>query len=219
MLLGPFALALLPAVQGPAQEPAQGAAQEPEPEPLQPAPTEPAWSLSLDTYWVEPPDDSGYLIGILYADRGQLHLEARYAYEDRDTASVFAGWRMPWEGTVSGSVTPMIGVAFGETDGVVPALSLEVGWGSFAFTSELEYLIGTSSESEDFFYSWSELTWSPSARFTLGLVGQRTNVFDQELEIDRGFLVGLGLGPAWLTAYVFNPDQDAYVTVGLSAGF
>jgi hypothetical protein len=180
----------------------------------------PTWSTSLDTFWTEPPDDDGYLSAILSADRGALHLEARWAYEGRDTASFSVGHNFEWEGDVSGSATPMIGYAFGETDGVVPAVSLELSWKALTFTTDVEYLIATSDESDDFLYSWSELSWTFADKFLVGLVGQRTNVFDQELTIDRGFFVGAALGRTYVTAYVFNPDQDdPYVSVAVGASF
>jgi hypothetical protein len=189
-------------------------------EPLAPQEEAPAWSTSLDTFWTEPPHGDGYLSGILAADRGTLHLEARWAYEGRDTASFFVGRNMEWEGTVSGSATPMIGYAFGDTNGIVPALSLALNWKELTFTTDAEYLLATADDSDDFFYSWSELYWTFGGRFALGLVGSRTNVFDQELTVDRGFLVGVALGKAYVTAYVFNPDQDdPYVTVAVGASF
>jgi hypothetical protein len=226
MLLGPSLLLLPAALQDPAaaapppQPPPQEqqpAAQQPPP---QPAPQKPRWTASLDAYWTDPPAGDGYTTALLYVDRGQLHLEARYAYEDRDTASFFAGWSIPFDGAVHGSVTPMAGFAAGDTDGVIPAVSLDLGWKTLRLTSDWEYLIATSSDSDDFAYSWNELTWSPIERLTVGLVAQRTNLFDQELDVDRGFLAGVGLGPMWLTAYWFNPDQDdPYWVVGVGAGF
>jgi hypothetical protein len=157
---------------------------------------------------------------MLLADRGRLHLEARWAYEDRDTASFFAGWSFPFEGALHGSVTPMGGFAVGDTDGVIPAVSIDVSWRALQLTSDLEYLVATDGDSDDFAYSWTELLWSPRDELTLGLVAQRTNLFDQELEIDRGLLAGVALGPAWLTAYWFNPDQDdPYLMLGAGGGF
>lgn len=182
--------------------------------------TTPKWTTSLSTFWIEPPDDSGYLSGILSADRGSLHLEAHWAYEDRDTLSVFAGKSFPIEGDLSGSFTPRIGIAGGDSDGIVPAMALGLGWKALHFSTDIEYLIGTSSDTDDFLYSWSELAWAVTNRFSVGLVGQRTNVFDQELSVDRGFLVGMSLGKAHLTAYWFNPDQDdPYLSVAIGAGF
>ena len=37
-----------------------------------PATAESQWTTSLSTYWMEPPEASGYLSGILAADRGSL---------------------------------------------------------------------------------------------------------------------------------------------------
>jgi hypothetical protein len=224
MLLVPLLL-LLPAdipADTPAALPAGIPAdlQVPAGEPPAPTPASPPWELSLDTFYMDPPGSASYLSAILSADRGQLHLEGRWNYEDRNTGSISVGWSMPWEGEVHGSITPMIGVAAGDTDGIVPAVSLAVNWKSLSFTSEAEYLIGTSSGSQDFVYSWNELTYAFSERFVVGLVGQRTNVFDQDLTIDRGFLVGVALGRTRLTAYVFNPDlDDPYVSLALGAAF
>jgi hypothetical protein len=183
------------------------------------APAE-TWVPSLSTYWMEPPDESGYLSAILAADRGVLHLEAHWAYEDRDTLSVFVGRNFPIEGDLSGQVTPRIGIAGGDSDGIVPAVGLGLDWKKLSFSTDVEYMIGTSSETEDFLYSWSELTYAFTERFSAGLVGERTNVFDQDLSVDRGVVFGVSLGKAQLTAYVFNPDlDDPYVVIALGGSF
>ena len=207
MLLAPLALILSPELQEPAS---QG----------QPPPPASEWSTSLSTYWTEPPDESGYVSAILTADRGPLHLEAHWAYEARDTFSIFAGKNFPIEGDLEGHFTPRLGVAVGDAEGIVPALNFEVGWKQLSFLTDIEWMIGTTSDTDNFLYSWNELDWAVSERFTLGLVGQRTNVFDQELSVDRGFLMGLNLGKTTLTAYVFNVDvDDPYVSIAFGAGF
>lgn len=187
-----------------------------------PPAAEPAWTTSLQTFWIEPPEESGYLSGILSADRGALHLEAHWAYEDRDTFSFFVGRSVDlgFDGDFSGTLTPRIGYAFGDSDGVVPAANLDVAWKSLSFYTDAQYLIGTSDETDDYFYSWSELALNFGDRFSVGLVGQRTNVFDQELTVDRGFLIGATLGPTYVTAYLFNPDvDDPYWSVAVGAAF
>ena len=208
MLAAPLILLLSPATQEPA----------PQAPPQAPPPNQ--WVTSLATYWIEPPEADGYLSAVLSADRGPLHLEAHWAYEDRDTFSIFVGKSFPIEGDLSGSFTPRIGLATGDSDGIIPAAALSIGWKQLRFTTDVEYLIGTSSETDDFLYSWSELGWSVNERVTLGLVGQRTNVFDQELTVDRGAFVGVNMGKTWLTAYYFNPDLDEpYWTLAVGAGF
>ena len=213
MLLAPLLAPLL--LSTPAETQVPGADMPPPP-PAQ----QDKWSTSLQTFFVDPPDDNGYLSGILAADKGQLHVEARWAYEDRDTASFFGGWTIPFEGDVHGAVRPMLGFAFGDSDGIIPAVMLDVGWKKLRFTTDAEYLIGTSSETQDFIYSWNELTWAFSDRFAAGLVAERTNAFDQALTIDRGFLLSAGLGPTRVTVYVFNPDLDnPYVSIAVGASF
>jgi hypothetical protein len=208
MLLVPLTLLLPPTFEAPLEDPQPAVA------------SESKWTTSISTFWTDPPHDSGYLSGILYADRGALHLEAHWAYEDRDTLSVFAGKNIPIEGDISGSFVPRIGYATGDSDGIVPALALELGWEALTFSTDIEWLIGTSSETDDFIYSWNEFTWDINERFTVGLVGQRTNVFDQELSVDRGFLFGVGFGQMRATAYFFNPDQDdPYFSLAFEAAF
>jgi len=186
--------------------------------PQAPPPSE--WVTSLATYWIEPPDASGYLSAVVTADRGPLHLEAHWAYEDRDTFSIFAGKSFPIEGDLSGHFTPRIGVAVGNSDGIVPAMALGLDWKKLSFVTDVEYMIGTSSDTSDFLYSWNELSWALSDRFSVGLVGQRTNVFSQDLTVDRGLLFGVALGKSRLTAYLFNPDlDDPYFTLAFGTGF
>ena len=59
---------------------------------------------------------------------------------------------------------------------------------------------------------------SPMDWFRFGLVVQRTKVYETNLEIQRGVLVGFAYKQANFTTYVFNPDQSnptAVVSVGL----
>src|SRR5690349_5286403 len=142
MLLAPLLLSLAAPVQD------QGSAT-PAQAPLE---TKPKWSTSISSFWIEPPHESGYLSAILYADKGPLHLEARWAYEGRDTASLSVGRSFPITGDVSGSITPMIGLAGGDSQGVVPAVSLELNWKQLSFSTDAEYLFGTDSDTSDFFY-------------------------------------------------------------------
>ena len=53
-----------------------------------------------------------------------------------------------------------------------------------------------------------------------GIVGQRTRAYDSPREIQRGLLVGVAFGDAWLTAYVFNPDDsDPLYVIGAGYDF
>ncbi|TAH38188.1 MAG: hypothetical protein EYC70_06085 [Planctomycetota bacterium] len=207
-----LALALLVAGAGPAS------GQEAGPEPAGESRGTP-WDVSFGVYGFDPPDDDAYASAILRADRGALHLEARYQYEDLDSASFFVGRNFVWADELSVLVVPMIGAVAGDTDGVAPGLEYDLAWKALEWYGESEYVYDLHDADDSFFYTWNELTLAPAEWLRFGLVAQRTRVFEQELTLDRGLLLGLAYGSLWLDLYLFNPDQDdAYVGVALGFG-
>ncbi len=185
-----------------------------------PAAEEKAWSWDLTGYWVDPPEDDAYGSAILRADRGVLHLEARYNYEAIDTGSLFAGRTFSWEGEVGFSLVPMVGAVFGHTQGVAPGLELDVRWKILEFYVESEYVFDVEGRDDSFFYAWSELTATPVEWLSFGLVGQRTRAYDTDVEVDRGLLVRVYVKSVTATVYVFNLDtDDPYVMVGIGISF
>lgn len=177
------------------------------------------WSWDLTGYWIDPPEDDAYGSAILRADRGALHLEARYNYEDIDTGSVFAGWTFSWSGAVEFSLVPMLGAVFGSTQGVAPGLELDIVWKSLELYVESEYVFDLDEGDDSFFYTWAELTVNPTGWLSLGLVAQRTRAYRTDVDVDRGLLVRFHVGPVSATVYVFNLDRDAYVMIGVGISF
>ncbi len=53
-----------------------------------------AWSFSAYAYAYIVPDDANFLQPTVTADRGRLHLEARYNYEDFNTGSLWVGYNL-----------------------------------------------------------------------------------------------------------------------------
>jgi len=183
-------------------------------------PPAPAWSLSLELYAFDPPEDDAYLAPIVRADRDVLHLEARYNYEDRDTLSLFAGRTFDWGEELTVELVPMLGVAMGDTQGLAPALEVELAWKDLSWYAESEYLHDLEDSDDSFFYTWSELTLAPADWLRFGLVAQRTRLYDQELWIDRGLLLEFSGKRLALGAYLFNPDQDdAFLGLTFRGGF
>lgn len=211
-MLPVFALAAL--LAEPSQE---------EPQDLPPPPpveeVEEAWSVELALYAFGRPQDDVFLMPVAIADRGALHLELRYNYEDIDAGSVFVGRNFSFSGELELTVTPMLGLVGGSVEGVAPGLELDLSWRGFEFSSESEYFVGFGGD-EDFLYTWSELTYSPADWLRFGLSAQRTRLFDQELWLDRGLLLGFTFEPVWIDLYLFNPDGDEpYGGVGLGVDF
>ena len=187
----------------------------------EPAPAEEErWSFLFSLFHFDPPDEDAYTSLIGYADRGPWHLEARYQYEALDSVSLFAGHRFAWEGEVGVELVPMLGFIGGDLDGVAPALTVDMTWKKVEWYVESEYVFDFDDDGDDYFYAWSELTYGLTDWMRLGLVAQRTRIYDQELEVDRGLLLQLSSGLLGASAYWFNPDQDdPYFAVSFGVGF
>ncbi len=180
----------------------------------------PAWSLYASALAYFPPESEDYVSPVVTADRGTLHLEARYNYEALHTGSVWGGYNFTTGEDVVFEATAMAGAVFGDTAGIAPGYRLALTYSSFGLSSEGEYLFDTRNRGDSFFYSWTELTWSPADWFRTGLVGQRTRAYKTELDIQRGVLAGFTAGNWSLTVYLLNPDRDdRMLVVGLGAEF
>src|SRR5262245_46169473 len=97
-----------------------------------------------------PHHDSWYLQPTVRADHDWLHLESRYAYEDRNSISFFAGVNFEFGKRAKLALTPMVGGLLGDVDGVVPGLeaSFEV-WRLEAY-AESEYVFDLDDSSAKF---------------------------------------------------------------------
>ena len=175
---------------------------------LQPEQAAPDWSFAASAYTYIVPDSRDYVQPTITADHRWLHLEARYNYEDLDTASVWVGYNFSVGEKLSLDITPMLGGVFGSTTGIAPGLRGSLKWWRLELYGEGEYVFNTRESTDSFFYLWSELTVSPVDWLRAGLVAQRTRAYESELDIQRGFLLGLSYKQVEVAGHVFNPDKD-----------
>jgi len=169
-----------------------------------PSPDASSWEFgaSLFAYFV--PQDRDYVSPVVIADHGGLHLEGRYNYEGIRTGSIFVGWNLETGEKLKLAATPIIGGVFGDTRGLAPGLELTLSWKSFELYSESEYVIDFDDSSENFFYTWAQLGYSPTDWLTVGLASQRTRAYHTDLDVQRGLFVGFSHKSVRLDVYVFN---------------
>jgi hypothetical protein len=127
-----------------------------------PAAPERRWTFGMSGALYVLPDEADFVQPTFEADRGALHLETRYNYEDRDSASVFAGANFEVGGKVKLTLTPMIGGLAGRTVGIVPGLETDLAAGPFEVYGEAEYVFDLDDHSSGYFYMWSELSPWPT---------------------------------------------------------
>ena len=170
---------------------------------------EEAWSYEAAAYgYLFQGGDGDFVLPIVRADRGALHLEARYNYEDRRTGSLFGGWTFSFGDKTTLDVTPMLGAVFGNTDGVAPGLELYFEWGPLEYYSESEVVFDLHDEASSFFYNWSELTGRPLKWLRAGLALQRTRVYETDRDVQWGAVAGFSFWKMEVGAYYFNPGGE-----------
>ncbi|HEX5045151.1 MAG TPA: hypothetical protein VFV75_19810 [Candidatus Polarisedimenticolaceae bacterium] len=179
-----------------------------------------SWEGNLSAAWYALPDEEDFVQPTLRVDRERLHLETRYNYEDRHATSLFLGANFAWGQEETLALTPMLGVLFGDTDGVVPGLETDFTAGRFEAYGEAEYVVDLDDGASSYFYLWSELSWWPSERWRTGLVAQRTRAHDTDRDIQRGLLVGVSFRRLEGSLYLFNPgSDDHFAVVSFGLGF
>ena len=180
-----------------------------------------AWAFSLwgDYYII--PGDIDFLLPVFTADHNNgLHLEARYNYEDLNTASVFAGWRFETGKQVEFAITPIIGSVFGNTNGIAPGYELEIVYKAFDLYSESEYMFDFSGKENNFFYTWTELAVMPTDHIRTGITIQRTRLYQTEFEVQRALLAEYYFGKCRAGVYYFSPfSSDHFVVASFSVDF
>lgn len=175
------------------------------------------WDFSLSGYYYVMPDDDDFVIAVGSADHGNLHLEARYNYEDLKTASLFAGWTMSMGEEFTAAFTPMLGAAFGRTTGIVPALEISLAYGIFDLYDESEYLVDLQDEGSSYLYSWLELGVTPVDMFRFGVTAQRLRAAETPLEVERGLFMQVMPEHATVGLYAFNLASEYWFFI-LSIG-
>jgi hypothetical protein len=175
-----------------------------------------SFSASISGYWV--PNGQSYVSPTFSGDHGTLHLEARYDYEAQQTGSLWAGYNLKTGRKVVLLATPMVGGAFGKVNGVAPGLELTVTYKTVQLYSANEYIFATNTKTDNFFYTWTQLTYSPVQWLTVGYVVQRTRAYHTPLDIQRGPMVGFTHKKLNFTTAIFNIGETD-PTVDFSVGY
>jgi len=174
----------------------------------------PSWEFAITAYPTFVRDGENYLTAIATADRGPLHLEARYNYESVGARSAFVGWTFSGGETVTWELTPLLGGAWGTTQAFVPALEASVAWRQLDFYIEAEYVRDSSERTDSYTYAWSELGFRPVEWLRLGIAGQHTRAYGGERDIQRGPFAQATWGRITIGGYWFNPGSSNQIVIG-----
>jgi hypothetical protein len=177
-------------------------------------PSKEPWEFAITAYPTQVRDGDNTTSAIAAADRGPLHLEARYGYEAKDSRSAFAGWTFSGGETVTWELTPLVGGGWGPVRSFIPGFEASLGWGKLDFYVEAEFVRDRGEKSDNYNYAWSELGYKPLEWLRVGAVGQRTKAYGGDREFQRGPFVQVTVGPATIGGFWFNPGSNDQVFVG-----
>ena len=107
----------------------------------------------------------------------------------------------------------MLGVVAGDTDGIAPALELDLAWRRLAWYTEAEYLFDLDDRDDDFFYSWSTLTYGVTDWLSAGLVTERSKLVDTDYSLQRGLALELTRASLGFSLYAYNIGSDDFYAV------
>jgi hypothetical protein len=176
------------------------------------------WEFNLSVSGYIVPDGHSYAQPTFMGDRGKLHAEARYNYEAPRTGSLWAGYNLSVGKKVVLEATPMIGGIFGSVNGVAPGLQFTVTRNKLELYSTNEYVFDAATKTGNFFYTWTQLTYSPVKWFKGGYVAQRTRAYQTPLSIQRGLLAEFTYKKMQFATDVFDLGE-ASPTVVLTMGY
>jgi hypothetical protein len=173
-----------------------------------------AWEFGITAYPTVVRGGENYTSAIAVADRGALHLEARYNYESVGARSAFVGWTFSGGQTVTWELTPLLGGAWGETRAFVPGFEASVAWRQLDVYVEAEYVRDSGERDDSYFYAWTEVGFTPAEWVRLGIAGQRTRAYDNDRDIQSGPFVQFTWRRLTIGGYWFNPGSSEQVFVG-----
>src|SRR3984957_7081716 len=153
---------------------------------VKPQPSPDSWSFTtyIDGYIA--PHSSFLASPIFTADHDQLHLEARYGYEDRYLGSLWAGYNFTAGTSLKLALTPMLGVVFGQQTGVAPGLEGSLSYKRFYFSSSAQYVFAVKNRQSNFFYGWPQLAYAQRKWFRPGSPDQHAKVFTAKFKTECG---------------------------------
>jgi hypothetical protein len=168
------------------------------------------WSFYGEADYYAFPAEPDILLGIAMANKDIWHVEARYNYEERNTASLFGGLNFTFGNQLQLVLTPMAGIVFGNLNGAAPGLETDLSYKIFNFNSQSEWVFDFSGKEGNFFYSFNQLGVTVFDRIGLGITAQRTRLFKTSLDLQRGFYVQYAFWKLNAGISYFNPFSTDY---------
>jgi hypothetical protein len=162
--------------------------------------------LSLEHYYAGTAGSPTTMMPIASFQAGKgFYTEARYNYEELNTMSLYMGRTISKESKLSYSVSPMAGVVVGNLNGGSVGMNVSLGYKNFYLYSQPQYTFSVENCFNNYIYSWTDLTYSPSNWLSVGLSLQHTKPYGTRSYMENGLVVEVAYRHFTFPVYFFNP--------------
>lgn len=144
---------------------------------------------------------------IYYQSPKNWYAEFRYNYEELQTASIHFGKKLEFKNFPSLEITPMAGLIYGRINGGSSGALVEVNFKRFYFSSEPQYVFSFQQKEENYFYSWTELSYEVLSFFYAGLALQQTKSYSLPNVFEPGIMAGFSIKNFDIPIYCFSPTS------------
>jgi hypothetical protein len=152
-----------------------------------------------------------------YQTTKNWYMEGRFNYEALNTLSLYAGKTFERKALFSYAASPIAGVVLGKMNGGSVGLNLQMDYRNFDFNTQSQYTFSIQQRSNNFIYSWSDLTYKLSEKFAAGLSLQQTKLYQLNGALEKGFLVKAAYKSWSFPLYIFKPESsERYFVLGLN---
>lgn len=143
--------------------------------------------------------------------------EARFNYEDFNTASLYTGRSFSHNGNISYEAIPLAGAVFGRFNGGSLGLNINISSKKIFLSSQAQYTFSVQNKNLNYFYNWSELTLETTDWLYAGIVSQQTIISNNLPGIENGVVIGFSLKKFTFPVYIFTPQKEkAFIMFGLN---
>ena len=172
---------------------------------------------SIEQYHVVGNDRNYIPISIAnFQNEKKWYAEGRYNYEEAETFSLYIGKTFAKQSRLSYSLTPMLGGALGNFNGISAGINAHFDYLNFYLSIQSQYSHSTDHRIDNFFYNWSEVAYQPIKWLYGGISVQHTRLYRTETLLEPGILVGFSFRNLSIPLYSFAPFKSSrYFMIGL----
>ena len=142
---------------------------------------------------------------IHHVSKKGFYAEMRYNYEALKTASVYLGKSISKKGELNYTVTPMLGMVFGNYTGGSLAMNIDVEYKKIFLSMQTQYTVNRDGVKNNFFFNWTDIGYQPLHWFYAGVSTQQTQLYKARFKSEYGMLVGFLIKKITIPVYVFSP--------------